>query len=201
MSGSYYDQAVLAANNAGVPANLFTAIIGAESNWNPNAYNASSGAAGFGQVLGSTAANPGYGIQPLTNPYDPSANLNFSAQYLAAQYNRTGSWMGATQAYSGTPAGQLPYAGNAQQGNVLAALGSPSSASGGGLSGSGLSGGSTTAASPGTATGSTTGASSGVVGSALAALGALASRGALLVIGLILLFGAVMIFAHQSERS
>lgn len=121
MSGSLYQQAIQAAQTYGVPPDLFTSIIAGESNWNPNAVS-STGAQGLGQVLPSTARQPGYGVTPLSNPFDATSNLNFSAQYLAALRNRSGSWSGAVNAYSGTPAGGTPYANNNQQSNILAAI-------------------------------------------------------------------------------
>jgi soluble lytic murein transglycosylase-like protein len=89
--------AVDAANNFGVPPSILTEYIQDESGFNPDAYNASSGAAGLGQILDSTAANPGYGITPVSNPYDPQQSTNFIAQYLSAAYAQLGSW---TQAVS-----------------------------------------------------------------------------------------------------
>jgi hypothetical protein len=91
------------AEQYGIPPQLFLDRINAESGWNPNAYNA-SGATGLGQVLPSTAADPGYGIAPLTDPTDPNANLSFSAQLLSAYHTQTGSWSGALAKYTGQPA-------------------------------------------------------------------------------------------------
>lgn len=210
MSGSLYQQAIQAAQSYNVPPDLFTSIIGAESNWNPNAYNAGSGASGLGQVLASTARQPGYGVTPLTNPFDATSNLNFSAQYLSALFQRTGSWSAAVNAYSGTPAGGTPYAGNNQQSNVLAALaniGGTSPVVGGGMTTSASGTGGTSTAAPfdptaalaatsGTAAPATSG---NWISQIFGTLGSLASRAALIIIGLILLLGAVMIFAHGRE--
>lgn len=126
-------EAVAAAQQYGVPTDLFTSIIQGESGFNPNAVNPLTGAEGLGQILPSTANQPGYGLQQLTNPLDPQSNLNFAAQYLQTLYQKLGTWIGAVAAYSGTPAGSLPYAGNNQQNNIVnAALAADQSAISGG---------------------------------------------------------------------
>jgi hypothetical protein len=97
-SSPYYSTAVSAANQWGVPADLFVQQIGQESGFNPDAVNASSGATGIAQFLPSTAANAGYGIAPF-DPTDPVASLNAAAQYDKSLYQQTGSWAGALSAY------------------------------------------------------------------------------------------------------
>lgn len=85
----------------GVPWNVFQQQIQAESGWNPNIACNGSGACGIAQILGSTAANPGYGIAPV-DPSDPAASLQFAAQYDAALFAANGnSWVAALTAYSG----------------------------------------------------------------------------------------------------
>lgn len=108
-SSPYYAQAVQAANNWGVPPSLFVQQIGAESGFNPSAYNSKSGATGIAQFLPSTAAQAGYGI-PSFDPTDPNASLDAAAHYDAALYQKTGSWSGALGAYQGNSSGS-PYAG------------------------------------------------------------------------------------------
>lgn len=109
-SSPYYAQAVQAAQTWGVPPGLFVQQIGAESGFNPNAVNSSSGATGIAQFLPSTAAQPGYGISSF-DPTDPSASLNAAAAYDAALYKKTGSWTGALASYSGNSSGKA-YPGN-----------------------------------------------------------------------------------------
>lgn len=106
MSGSTYAaQIAQAASQYGVPDDLLYDQIAAESNFNPNAVNPSSGATGIAQILPTTAANPGYGIASV-DPNDPAASINFAAQYDAALYNQTGSWTSALESY-----GTLPSSG------------------------------------------------------------------------------------------
>ena len=94
-----------AAATYNVPTALALDLFSAESGNDPNAVNPTSGALGLGQILPSTAANPGYGISPLTNPFDPTANANFALAYLSALYHKLGSWVAAVTAYRGTDPG------------------------------------------------------------------------------------------------
>jgi hypothetical protein len=205
-----YAAAQSSAATYGVPSSLFTSIIAGESNWNPNAYNPASGASGLGQVLASTARAPGYGVQPLSNAFDPQANLNFSAAYLAALYQKTGSWYGAVMSYSGTPVGGTPYRGNSQQSNILSAA---QSADSGNVMNTSQSTGATTygfdpttgaytiptpagtAGSQANATPSTP----GWIDQAWSKLSDFAPRGVLFVLAIILILGALMIFARNTR--
>ena len=97
------DQAALA---NGLNPDYFRGVLARESGFDPNAVNRSSGAQGLGQVLPSTAAQPGYGVAPLTDPFDPTANINFSASYLAARIRAAGGSLNAgTTGYSGSEYG------------------------------------------------------------------------------------------------
>lgn len=83
-----YDRLIAdAAASTGIPANLLTGLFAQESGFRPDAVNPKSGAAGMGQVLASTAANPGYGMQPLPDAdrMNPEKAIPWSAQYLAAR--------------------------------------------------------------------------------------------------------------------
>jgi len=107
---SPYDSAISQAESAnGIPPGLLSTVIGAESNYTPGAFNSYSGAIGIAQFMPSTAADPGYGIQPF-NPSDPLASISAAGQYLKAMFNKTGSWAGAVQAY-GTTTSQPQTAG------------------------------------------------------------------------------------------
>lgn len=107
---SYTDIEEAAASEYGVPQTLALDLFGAESSNNPYAINSSSGAMGLGQILPSTAANPGYGISPLSNPFDPTSNADFSMQYLAALFQQFGSWVAALLHYYPNAATDPNYA-------------------------------------------------------------------------------------------
>ena len=116
---SYQELASEYANQYGVPTDIFTSVIQAESGFNPGAYNSSSGATGIAQILPSTAANPGFGLSPV-DPTNPTDALQFAAQYLRALYNKLGSWTGALNAYSGNTSGGSPYPQSQAVQNALA---------------------------------------------------------------------------------
>jgi hypothetical protein len=140
MSDSLYAEAIAAANQYGVPQQLFLDQINAESGFDPNVPPSATGALGLGQILPSTAANPGLsmaGIDP-SGLSDPATNLAFAAQYDAALYRQTGSWEGAMEAYnqglgnynSGNLGGLSPaYQGLAAEGAAYDNGGAPVSGS------------------------------------------------------------------------
>ena len=76
-----------AATQRGIPPQLATSLFGTESNFNPTARNPQSGAFGIGQVLASTAANPGYGLQPISSAdlADPGKAVPWALDYLKAR--------------------------------------------------------------------------------------------------------------------
>lgn len=117
-----------AAATYNVPNALALDLFSAESGNDPNAVNPVSGAFGLGQILPSTAANPGYGISPLTNPFDPTANANFALAYLSALYHKLGSWVAAVTAYYPNAATDPNYAATyqaAQMADMASALSAP----------------------------------------------------------------------------
>jgi hypothetical protein len=88
------DAIVTAASaKSGIPKPVLVGLYKHESDFNPAAVNATSGASGLGQVLMSTALKPGYGLPPLADNedaakqalLDPAKNVDFSSQYLAAR--------------------------------------------------------------------------------------------------------------------
>lgn len=88
------------ARRRGVPEDLFLRLVTQESRWNPNAVSP-VGAQGLGQVMPATAKSPGFGIQPLNDPFDPNENLRFSADYLGAMLDRyNGDQTRAAAAYN-----------------------------------------------------------------------------------------------------
>ena len=84
------------AEREGVPAELFLALVHAESSFNPNA-RSHVGAIGLTQLMPATAKELG------VNPHDPVQNLMGGARYLRLQYERFGSWTLALAAYNAGP--------------------------------------------------------------------------------------------------
>jgi hypothetical protein len=84
--------AAAAAN--GVPPAIAFAQVQQESSWNPNAYNAKSGATGLFQLEPATAAQLG-----VTNLTDPTQNANGAMQYMAQLYAEYGDWGTALAAF------------------------------------------------------------------------------------------------------
>lgn len=68
---------------------LIARMIHQESRGNPNAVSP-VGAQGLMQVMPATAANPGFGIAPLTDPFNPVANRAFGEKYMQAMIDRYG---------------------------------------------------------------------------------------------------------------
>jgi hypothetical protein len=79
-----------------VDPRLTRAVIQTESSMNPNAYNPSTGAAGLGQLIPSTAQALG-----VSNPYDPQQAVPATAQLLAEDMRRYGNPVQAVEAYHG----------------------------------------------------------------------------------------------------
>ena len=117
----------------GIPAGLLDQLLTTESSQNPTAYNPVSGAIGIAQIEPGTAADPGYGINPV-NPSDPFASIAFAGQYLKAMFTKTGSWAGAVQAY-GTVGSQGPVNQNQQN---LWTMANAADNSGSGITGANL---------------------------------------------------------------
>ena len=78
----------------GLPTNLLCAVAYAESGFNPNAQNCSSGALGMFQLLPAYYPNAGQSWQ---------ADAASAAQALAAYANQFGSWQDALAAYNWGP--------------------------------------------------------------------------------------------------
>jgi len=85
--------------------NLLSALIKQESGGNPNAVSP-KGAKGLTQIMGKTAANPGYGVTPLQDN-SPQESIRFTRDYMGALLKQNGGDLNkALAAY------------NAGQGNV-----------------------------------------------------------------------------------
>jgi Transglycosylase SLT domain len=77
-----------------IPPDQFMALFAQESGFNPEA-RGPTGDVGIGQFTGPTAARYG-----LTNPLDPYASAEASAQLLSDNYKATGNWPAAFAAYN-----------------------------------------------------------------------------------------------------
>lgn len=91
------------ANKYGLPVNVLTELIRAESSFNPNAKSA-AGAMGLSQLMPGTARSLG-----VTNPYDPEQNLEGGAKYLSQQLKQFGSLPLALAAYNAGPGNVQKY--------------------------------------------------------------------------------------------
>ncbi len=69
------------------PNALINAIIQQESRGNPNALSP-AGAMGLMQIMPATARQPGFGVAPLKNPWNPEENRRFGTDYFNAMLNR-----------------------------------------------------------------------------------------------------------------
>jgi soluble lytic murein transglycosylase-like protein len=82
------------------PSNdLMNALWWQESRGNPNAVSP-RGAKGIGQIMPATARDPGFGIAPLEDPFDPEQNKRFSRDYMGALLERYGNEADALVAYN-----------------------------------------------------------------------------------------------------
>jgi hypothetical protein len=85
-------------------AGLLDALIQQESGGNPNAVNARSGAKGLAQAMDATARDPGFGVKPLADPFDPAESRRFADEYLGAMMDRyKGNQRHALAAYNWGP--------------------------------------------------------------------------------------------------
>ena len=67
---------------------LIQKIIMAESSGDPKAVNKRTGAKGLMQIMDDTAKEPGFGVKPLKDPFDPVENVRFGTDYFNAMLNR-----------------------------------------------------------------------------------------------------------------
>lgn len=91
----------------GIPGDLLVRLLDQESHYRPDVItgrvSSRVGAKGIAQVMPATAAGPGYGVPPLSNPLDPFMSIAWAGRYLAALKSKFGSWQWALAAYNFGP--------------------------------------------------------------------------------------------------
>lgn len=80
-----------------LPTRLLARVAAQESNFDPGAYNAQSGAQGMMQIVPKW--HPGVNVTDL----DPRDDILYAAKYLRENHNRFGSWSKALAAYNWGP--------------------------------------------------------------------------------------------------
>jgi len=93
---------------------VMNALIMAESGGDPNAVSP-AGAQGLAQIMPATGRDPGFGIAPISDPFDPVENRRLARDYLGAMLNRYGGDLeAALVAYNAGPrnADRFVAAGN-----------------------------------------------------------------------------------------
>ena len=179
--------AVQAAQNYGVPTNLFLWQIGQESGWNATATNPNSSATGIAQFTSGTAQ--AFGINPL----DPYQSLDAAAQYdaqLAAANG--GNWIQALTSY-GTLAPSNWAGGTSSQGYQQALAGAQSAL------GLGNAATSTPGASPGGGTAGGSSGTGGLFGPLIAWLNSIGSSVLWVGLGVVILLAGLAIFVIQQN--
>ncbi|MCC6436885.1 MAG: lytic transglycosylase domain-containing protein, partial [Acidimicrobiales bacterium] len=103
-AAAFKDAFIAASAATGVPLRVLLAVAWAESAFDPGA-ESGVGAQGMMQLMPGTAA--GLGVDPS----DPAQNIMGGARYLAAQYERFGTWELAFAAYNAGPGAVEQYGG------------------------------------------------------------------------------------------
>lgn len=84
-----------AAQRAGIDPDLFERQIQQESGFNPQAFNAGSGASGVAQIIAR--------FHPGVDPWNPEASLDYAASWMAKLRQQYGSYRKALAAYNWGP--------------------------------------------------------------------------------------------------
>lgn len=101
----YFQEMVAAACGAGVPVELFDALIIQESRYNPLSLS-SKGASGLTQLMPGTARSLG-----VFDRWSVTQNLSGGARYLRKQLDTFGNWSLALGAYNAGPGNITKYGG------------------------------------------------------------------------------------------
>ena len=89
------------AERYGVDPDIFVRLIQQESGFDPTAVNPDTGATGLAQIMGPTGQDPGFGVTPIRDRFDPTESLRFGAEYFAAMLRRyDGDYPRALAAYN-----------------------------------------------------------------------------------------------------
>lgn len=129
-TGALSQQIQATATAQGVPPQLALSVAQTESSLDPNAVS-SAGAQGLFQLMPATAASLG-----VTDPLDPTQNINGGIAYLAQLFQQFGDWATALAAYNWGPTNVMKYGAAAAPAStqnyvssILAASGPAASAS------------------------------------------------------------------------
>ncbi|MEP5731924.1 MAG: transglycosylase SLT domain-containing protein [Sulfitobacter sp.] len=102
--GQFLNLAKQAAQQHGVPVDLFLRLVQQESGWNASAVS-HAGAIGLAQLM------PGTAKLLRVDPTDPAQNLEGGARYLKQQYRTFGTWKLALAAYNAGPGAVKKHGG------------------------------------------------------------------------------------------
>lgn len=85
--GDIYALAQKESDRTGIPVGFLLSTMATESGFNPQARNPQSTAGGVSQLLLSTATNPGYGVNPISDEdrFDPKKAVPFMADYMVGR--------------------------------------------------------------------------------------------------------------------
>jgi soluble lytic murein transglycosylase-like protein len=92
---------VAASAQHGLPAGLLSRVAWQESRYDPQAYNAGSGASGMMQIVPR--------FHPGVDPWKPDEAIPYAAGYLRQNFDRFGSWELALAAYNAGPGNVEKY--------------------------------------------------------------------------------------------
>jgi hypothetical protein len=99
---NYSELAASYARQYGLDPEIFVRQMVQESGLNPDAVSP-KGAVGIAQIMPDTARDPGFGIEPISDPRDPEEALRFGAEYMRAMLDRYGDYGLALAAYNAGP--------------------------------------------------------------------------------------------------
>jgi len=114
----FADQINRYSHEYGIPANLLSNLLRAESNFNPRATGPMTK---YGQAEGIAQFIPQTAARYHINPYDPDQGIRGAAEYLRDLYNEKGTWAGAVAAYNGAKSIDVSQYRGSPEGRALIA--------------------------------------------------------------------------------